>query len=370
MPTQSPPEIKSVADAISAGVALADTNGAPPLPPADDSEEGEVNATQQDSADTKPDGAAPDGADIADGTGTGPADEKGADEAAGKDDLAAVEADPADADTGNAEADAAKDVKPGDKKPDPLTDPIPNALKPATKERIRTLVDRTKTAETSLTKVTEERNELIKAITDTGATPEQYAGVLDYLELVNSNDQNKLKKAANFMIRELAALSRVGGFRIPGVTSYSGHKDLEEAVAAGKIATELAEELAANRAATAHQGRVGAAQAQETEARRRYQEADTKARADMNTLEAQFARDPLYKEKKPLIVEMLNEMIKGDAQQGVPPLHPSKWAATYKRIYETLPKTLGGMRPVAQPSTKVPQNQPLRTQQPAGAQKQ
>jgi hypothetical protein len=67
---------------------------------------------------------------------------------------------------------------------------------------------------------------------------------------------------------------------------------------------------------------------------------------------------------------MLNEMIRGDRKAGIPPLHPSKWESAYQKIYRTLPATLGGMRPVSKPAGKVPQNQPLRTQQPAGAQKQ
>ena len=193
--------------------------------------------------------------------------------------------------------------------------------------------------------------------------------MLDYMELVNSKDRNKLIQAANFMIRELSALSRVGGFRIPGITTYSGHKDLEAAVTEGKLTQELAEEIAAGRAAQAHQGKIGAAQQQESEARQRYQEADKKARADMNVMEVEFAKDPLYKEKRPIILGLLNEVIRGDAKSGVPPLHPSKWASAYKRIYETLPKTLGGMKPVTS-AAKIPTNTPLRTQQPAGAQKQ
>ena len=372
------PEVKSVADAIDQGVALANTNGAPPLPAADDAEtEGGTTdansspdpadkagtegapetvpaAAKSTEAGTDP-GTAADGSDSKDGEAAG-------DDTEGDDAARAAEAAAA------AAADPAKAGKPP-AKPDPLTDPIPNALKPATKERIRTLVDRTKTAETSLATVTGERDELIKAITDTGATPEQYSGMLDYMELVNSKDRNKLIQAANFMIRELSALSRVGGFRIPGVTTYSGHKDLEAAVTEGKLTQELAEEIAAGRAAQAHQGKIGAAQQQESEARQRYQEADKKARADMNVMEVEFAKDPLYKEKRPIILGLLNEVIRGDAKSGVPPLHPSKWASAYKRIYETLPKTLGGMKPVTS-AAKIPTNTPLRTQQPAGAQKQ
>ena len=380
MTTPNTPEVKSVADAIDQGVALANTNGAPPLPAGDEETEGGTTdaSSNTDSADTTgteaASGAVPaaaksteartdpataaDGADSKDGEAAG--DDTGGDDAArAAEDAAADATDPA-----KAGKPTAKSVK-----PDPLTDPIPNALKPATKERIRTLVDRTKTAETSLATVTSERDELIKAITDTGATPEQYSGMLDYMELVNSKDRNKLIQAANFMIRELSALSRVGGFRIPGVTTYSGHKDLEAAVAEGKLTQELAEEIAAGRAAQAHQGKIGAAEQQESEARRRYQEADQKARADMNVMEVEFAKDPLYKEKRPIIIGLLKEVIRGNAKNGVPPLHPSKWAAAYKSIYETLPKTLGGMKPVTS-AAKIPANQPLRTQQPAGAQKQ
>lgn len=393
MPINTPAAPTSIAEALEQGIAAANAGGAPPLPAADDdAAKGDDNADTS-TVDTGADDAGAEDTPEGDVTGDQPSDagdgagKKGDGAVAGDDKTGADGTggeDAADVDAVAAAALAAAGTKEGKQTPkpgevgdtDPITAPIPNALKRETKERIRTLVDRTKTAETSLTTATNERDELIKAITDTGASPEQYAGVLDYLELVNSGDRTKLIAAANFMIRELSSLSRIGGFRIPGITTYSGHKDLEEAVAAGKLAPELAEEIAATRAASVHQGKVGAAQQQASEAQRRYAEADTKARSDMNALEITYRKaDPLYKEKQPMIVGMLNEMIRGDRKEGIPPLHPSKWAAAYKKIYETLPKTLGGLRPTpkpgaTQPGGKVPQNQPLRGQQPAGAQKQ
>ncbi len=373
---------KSMAEALDAGIAAANAGGVPPPGVADDDsgDGGTDDASPLDSG-TDGDGAqgAPAGDDSGDqsvtpgddsgqdGDGADPKDsEAGADGAGGAGDAGADEA------ARLAALEAGKKDNQGAKKPDPLTDPIPNALKRETKERIRTLVDRTKSAETSLATVTGERDELINAVTETGATPQQYAGVLDYLELVNSGDQNKLKQAANFMIRELSALSRVGGFRIPGVTSYAGHADLEKAVADGKLEPHIAEELAASRAATTHQGKVGAAQAQASQARAQYAQAESAARTELNTIEAEFSKDPLYAAKKPLIVEMLNEQIRGDRKTGIPPLHPSKWPAMYRKIYSTLPNTgvWGVPRPGnVQPGGKVPQNTPLRTQQPAGAQK-
>jgi hypothetical protein len=377
----------SVAEALDMGIALADAGNAPPVPPADDDDGGGDGGSNDDSTDTT-------GADGADSTDTSGGDASG-DQSGDAGDGTGQDGDGADPKDGEAGADGAggdvdadadeaarlaaeqagKTGDQGSKKPDPLTDPIPNALKRETKERIRTLVDRTKTAETSLTQVTKDRDELISAITDTGATPQQYAATLDYLEWVNSGDRNKQIKAANFMLRELSALSRIGGFRIPGVTTYAGHKDLEEKVAAGQLTPELAEEIAASRNGAAHQGKVGAAQQQASQQRQAYEAADTKARADMNELEAGYRKaDPLYKEKQPIIIAMLNEQIKGDRANGIPPIHPSKWPALFANIYKTLPKTLGGMRPVArpgagQPGGRVPANQPLRTQQPAGATK-
>jgi hypothetical protein len=382
MTTQATPEIKSVADALDAGIALAATNGAPPLPPADDADGG--TSHEDSTPDTAADGAgspggdAPDdqSGDAGDGTGTDGDSADSADGTAGADGAGGKDGAGGDSDAADDPAKAGtKEGEPGARKPDHFNDPIPNALKPATKERIRFLATEAKEQRTRAETASSERDELIKAITDTGASPEQYSGVLDYLELVNSKDQNKLKQAANFMIRELSALSRVGGFRIAGITSYAGHKDLEEAVTKGSLTPELAEEIAASRAAQTHQGKVGAAQQQASVARQRYQEADQTARQAMNTMEAEFRKnDPLYKEKQPMIIGMLNAMIAGDKKAGIPPLHPSKWPTAYKSIYENLPKTLGGMRPAARsgaaPDSRVPANTPLRTQQPAGAQKQ
>ncbi len=388
MTIQQPAAPTSIAEALDAGIAAANAGGAPPPPPADDDESGTGGSddSTNDSGDqgdgtqdsTGGDAGESEGAESGDGTGQ---DGDGADPA--DPDVSGDGSEGGDPAEGDADASGAggkpgsKDGKPGDaeaKKPNHYDDPIPNALKPATKERIRFLANDAKEQRALAETATAERNELIAAVQDTGANPQQYAGMLDYLALVNSGDQNKLKQAANFMIRELASLSRVGGFRIPGVTSYAGYPDLEKAVGEGKMTQEVAEELAASRSATAHAGKVSAAGQQASRQRAAYEAADRSAREEMNAIEAGYVKsDPLYKAKKAVIVGMLNEQIRGDREKGIPPLHPSKWAAMYQKIYNGLPKTgvWGGSRPGAgaAPAARVPQNQPLRGQQPAGGQK-
>lgn len=386
--TQTPAAPTSMAEAIEAGIAAANAGNAPPPPVVDDSGGGDDpaggtndNSTVDPATDPAVDPNAGDGGaggDPAstDGSGDGQGDE-GVDPKAGTPDPDGGEGgDDADADAAARAADpkAGKTAKPKPGEPgdtDPLTAPIPNALKPATKERIRTLVDRTKTAESRAATAEANVAEYRQAILDTKATPKQYVAMLDYLTMVNSNDSNRLKVAANFLIRELHSISRMGGFRIPGVTTYAGHADLEAAVKAGKITEEYAEEVAATRSGQQYRTQKGAAETASQAARQEYQTARERAQADMVALEEQWVKaDPMMDAKRPLIVAMLNTVIRGNPAKGVAPLHPSKWLDAMKDIYANLPAmTAPRKAPVPGDGLpSAPKNTPIGTRQPAGSQ--
>lgn len=363
-----------VAAAIDAGIAAVAGGASPPAPVVNDSGEADETQNQTDGAgDAGTSGDGADGTPAPDGDGAGSGADAGADggepagdgEADAPDGDGDKDGDAADAGKGGEKPAGSKDGKPAAKKePDHFNDPLPNALKPETKERIRFLVKTGKEAIARAETAETERNEVMDQIIATKATPEQYAQTLDYLEMVNSGDRTKMIKAANYLISELSALSRIGGFRIPGITTYSGHPDLEEKVQAGQLTPELAEEIAATRAAAAHQTKAGAAQQRMAQARQQYQQVATQARQDLNAAEAEIAKnDPLYKAKKPLIIKMLNRALAGDRANGVAPVHPSRWVEVYKDIYANLPATAA---PAPAPGGGAPRNTPLRASQPAG----
>jgi hypothetical protein len=306
------------------------------------------------------DAAAP-GAGVADGDG----DEPGAKpDAAANGEPASVDTDKPAVSTDGAENQADVEGKPvapaeagGVKAPDPLNDPLPNALKRETKERIQTLVGMVKENSTKLETVTRERDEIFGVIKETQASPEQFGQALDYLRLINSPNRADKERALEFMQREIGAVARMLGKAVPGVNLLEGHDDLINEVSTGRLSPERAQEIAAARAQAKFERETGETRAALTRQAQTTQESVTEGKRQLSELGRQLmAADPAaYAAKKPILVESLKPVF---AQ-----IHPSLWAATFKRAYDKLPAP--APRPAPTPTT-VPTNTPLRASNPAG----
>jgi hypothetical protein len=372
---------KTMAEAIDAGIAAADPN--PPAAAAtsqeeaaDETENGELDTGVGEGGEGETealDGGAPagatDGKVAADGkaapAGDGKTPVAGAD-AGKKPDAGKPGEKPSEKTPEQVAAEAAAAAAAAKKPPDPLEDPIPNALKPATKERIRTLIDRTKTAEARVATVEATFNTIVQRVQDTGATPEQYGQAIEYLGMVNSGDPEQIKRALEFVEGERIALARMAGVALPGVSFLDDHPDLQRDVAANKITPERAEEIAASRAAAQHAANVRAQRQNLQDRAAAGAEQFEAAKTALNDLEVQIkGKDPLYAVKRPIIIRILKPIF---AQ-----LHPSKWPAEFQRVYKELPAPVRpgpGPGTTGKPAASAPGagNQPLRASQPAGGQ--
>jgi len=248
---------------------------------------------------------------------------------------------------------------------DPINDPLPNALKKETKERIQTLVSLVKENTSKLEQVTRTRDEICTAITETRATPEQYGQALSYLRKVNSPDRSDREEALAFMQQEVAALARMLGKPVPGVNMLEGHSDLIEEVSTGRLSPERAQEIAASRHAASFERERGAINHQRTQQEQQQNQVRAAGVRDLNTLEAQLrAADPVtYAAKRKVLIESLKPVFVQ--------IHPSQWAATFKRAYDALPAPARVVppppsRPGATPASGGG-NTPLRASNPAGA---
>lgn len=255
--------------------------------------------------------------------------------------------------------------KPGEKKaPDALNDPIPKDLKPATQERIRTLV---KTAR----EVTAERDEIksnfdyvVQGIQATGATTEQYAETLSWLALFNSNDPEQQSKALELVENVADRLSTLLGKERTVSDPLSAHQDLKEAVQKGHITPQYAREIARTRAQGQFRQEIQTAATTEQQTREAAQQELGKARADLTALEKNLvATDPNYAAKRAVLVPILKPIFET--------LPPSQWAARFQQAYKDLKMAA---KPTPAPATGgarkgVPVNQPMRANKtPAGGQ--
>jgi hypothetical protein len=242
-------------------------------------------------------------------------------------------------------------------KKDPINDPIPKDLKKETSERIRTLIDTTKTVTAERDKVKQDFDYMIKGVEATGATPEQYGETLSWLSLFNSSDPAQQEKALELVETVAERLATLLGKERTVGDPLSAHPDLKDAVTKGQITAQYAKEIARTRNGQTFRTELSTnAQQAETQRNQAAQELQT-ARNDLSTLEQTLrASDPQYEAKKAILVSALKPVFAS--------IPPSQWKQKFQEAYRAI-----NVSPTPRNTVKTPVNQPLRAgKQPAGGQ--
>lgn len=341
---------ESLLDAVTAGI-----ESAGPTVPMPEVSDDEGNDTADDLA-----ADAETGSEVEGGESEASGDEGAADGVEGEPeadaDASGEETDP-DASADGATADGKPDgQKTGElilKAKDPVNDPIPNALKKETKERVESLIGIVREKDAAIKEATTKFNDFVGMVTQTGSTPEQYGQALTYLSLVNSGDPVKIEQALTFMQGEVAALAKMLGKPVAGVDMLAEFPELKQQVADNLMLQEHAEEIAAGRV----RAKIATTQSQQRATTKQEQDAQTKAitdgKAALNAIGAQQAKtDKDFARKREILVSVLKPTFDR--------LHPSQWAAAWEQAYKKL------VLPVAPATGNVLPKQPLRGKTPAG----
>jgi hypothetical protein len=249
-----------------------------------------------------------------------------------------------------------KPAKVEPKKADPLNDPIPKELKKDTQDRIRTLIDTTKTVTAERDEIKQNFDFMVNGIQATGATPEQYGETLSWLALFNSNDPAQQTKALELVESVAERLATLLGKERTVGDPLKAHADLVEAVRTGKLAPEYAKEIARTRNGQQFRTELTTNASQETQRQQAAAQELATARADLSALEQTLlSSDPQYPAKKAILVPALKPVLAS--------IPPSQWKAKFMEAYKAIKVS------AAPTVKKVPVNQPLRAgKQPAGGQ--
>lgn len=238
---------------------------------------------------------------------------------------------------------------------DPVNDPIDKTLSQPTQERIRTLIGRTKEAETRAQTAEGNFNTFVTGLQQAGVTPEQYGETVSFLALFNSNDPKQQTQALELLEGMADRLASYLGVERKASDPLAAHPDLQAAIQKREITPQLARQMAVQRNQTNFRQEINThAQNAQTEQQRFEQEKQT-AINDLNTLEQQLqASDPLYTRKKAAIIDSLKATLVD--------IPPSKWKGAFQRAYAAAKVSA----PPAKPRTPV--NQPMRAgRSPAGS---
>lgn len=233
--------------------------------------------------------------------------------------------------------------------PDPINDPIPKDLKPATQERMRSLVSIAKEADTRAVTAEQNFNFLVEGVRATGTTPEQYGEMLSFMALFNSQDPAQQEKALEIAGDFAMRLSTLLGKELAPTDPMAGHDDLKAAVAAGQVTAKYAQEIARTRNQTQFRGELNGNARQQQEHQQAFEREQTQARADLTALEVQLkGTDPQWMAKKAQLVPILQPIFKT--------MPPRQWAQAFQQAYANLKFT----PPAVARKPAIPANQPSR----------
>lgn len=234
----------------------------------------------------------------------------------------------------------------GKKPADPLTDAIPKDLKPETQQRIRTLIDRTKSAEAQATEAKQNFDYMVGGLQAVGATPEQYGETLSFLALFNSNDPAQQKQALDILEDMAEKTATLLGVERKSSDPLAAHADLKLAIQNRQITPELAKEMARQRNQGSFRQELTTAANTTQQQQQQYTRAVETARSELNTLEADLKRkDRDFARKSQQIVPILKPLFMK--------LHPSQWKSAFEEAYAQ-----ARVAPLVR--AKVPTNQPMR----------
>lgn len=242
------------------------------------------------------------------------------------------------------------------KKVDHVNDPIPKELKQATQDRIRSLIDTVKAQEI----LVGQHTALFDSIRDTGASPNEFASMVNYMKLVHSTDPVQLRSAYTMLQAELKGIAVKLGEPLYEVNLLRDptNKDLVDEIQAGKITSQRAHELALAR----EQKKTGEAARTATTASEAAA-AETQEGIDaMNALQTELTtRDgpALFKAKYDILVPQFQGVIRETG------LKPSKWKATFMAAYDALKITMPTAAAPLIPAAGAKPT-PLRPKSPAG----
>lgn len=251
-----------------------------------------------------------------------------------------------------------KDGKPivekAKKEADPLNDPIDKGLKVETQQRIRTLIDRTKAAETERDTATGNFAQIIRGIEVTGTTPEQYGETLSFLQLFNSGDPVQQGQALELIESLADRLATMLGKERAVSDPLVAHADLTAAVKAGHITRALALETARLRNGTTMRTTMATDANNAQREQQRIEQVKAQGKQDLDGLEKELrASDPQYDAKLAIILPSVQA-----AFRRIP---PNEWKAEFQRIYR---EAKIGFVPQRRP---VPKNQPNRANKSGGS---
>lgn len=217
---------------------------------------------------------------------------------------------------------------------DPINDPIPDDLKDRTRTRMQQLIETAKTTTAELEEVRGQFDQVMAAITETGATPEQFDAMLNMVKGLNSGDEAGWRGALEILeATRRDVMARLGIAETPGGDKLPD--DLQDLVDIGHLTAEEAKVLhgvRTKREAPKPPAAPAAPAAPQPD--QQWRQVVDQARHTVATMQSALkAADPGYAAK-------IDRLRADGFTQRLAKIEPQKWGETFQAAYAEVTATM------------------------------
>lgn len=223
---------------------------------------------------------------------------------------------------------------------DPFSEPIPEDLKPKTRERMEAMINGHNELREANTQLKERHEGLLNLMNETGANNEELAVSFDYLRLRHSENPEDLQAALQMAQQEVQSLSKALGVEVAGVDPLDDFPQLKQRVEDMELTREDALAIAKAEVSQRRYQQQTQAQTQATQQQQAYQQAVNSAAQQLSQLDQQLRQqDVNYAQKRALIDPHIESIIKS--------YPPNQWAAAFMQQWKLVSETAEalGQRP-------------------------
>lgn len=210
---------------------------------------------------------------------------------------------------------------------------MPDGLSEKSRERFEKLVTANKEKDTAIINMGKRIGAFEHVVQQSGASPEEFAQLIQFSSLVKSGHPQNLKAALNMLDFYRERIGTLLGIEPPGTDLLKNHADLKQKVDNMEISREVAIELATSRERAKQQEQNQQNQQNQQQQAEQYQTAVNKAMGDLNAWEQEKRKTDLdYQLKR----QILNNHITTIAKT----THPSRWLVEIEKLYQTITETI------------------------------
>ena len=205
----------------------------------------------------------------------------------------------------------------------------PEGLKPKAQERFRSLVEANKSKDQELEESRNTVAEIQKTIQNTGISPEEFGGLLDFARMATSQSPDEKKQAFQIAKNEMQRLAKEIGVEEGGVDLLEGYQDLQEKVDNYELDRNDAVELA-----NARRSQQRTLEQQQLVNQQQQQNINQQSEIQKSTEEiSTFMVD---RQKTDIDFEAKEKYLMGQVQSIQQQYPPSQWPAVVAQLYSAL----------------------------------